>query len=562
MHWKTADQVHRRIGWMQSFGLLERWSSSKVVVTQLGQQFLSMVDLASPAEAAHVPQESEEDTSELPEPADFVAEMLRSLDDDKLSSRRAIIGYIPRGKKDSARSKPETQLGVVESVRKFVDLIGKGSSFDEIFGRASKVLNLKKTSFTQGMNTFRNMGVIDHTSFNRFAITPEGEALLSFGEEVDLVRFLHVRYRFVGELLAALRDTTPVSALVEISVGTYGCTQIDATEVRTRLNFLTDAGLVERIDWTRYRATARGLTLAGELPMEPIPQFSGATMTSPEDLALEVPNILAHSLTIVDIVADLRRHSHVSDASTEFEESVARAFQFLGFGAEHLGGSGQTDVLLTAELAPGDRYRSIVDAKASASGVIGDNAIKFDALKDHLRKHGADFGIVVGPDFVGRVKEWAALNGFTLLTVDELIGLLERHQRSPLSLTALRELFTHPESDLTSVDELYDQAADRAELLWKLVDILYREANEEDPVAGGSISLENLHYILRKDMASRPTRNVIEECLSFLSSGLVLAVAKSGDKYRIVDSPSNIGRRLGAFGVGLVNISSDVSGLT
>ncbi|WP_168176506.1 restriction endonuclease [Williamsia sp. 1135] len=260
------------------------------------------------------------------------------------------------------------------------------------------------------------------------------------------------------------------------------------------------------------------------------------------------------SLSVERIAEELRRSGNVGDAFEDFELAVAKAFELLGFRAEHLGGKGRTDVLLQAELSSSERYRVIVDAKSSASGVITDNAVKFDALKDHLKKHRADYGVVVGPDFAGRVKEWATNNKFNLFTIEDLIGLVERQQHAPLTVNELRQLFMHPDADLSTVEDAYDQAGQTSLLVAKILDMLYQEANDEDPIADGYMSLENLHFAIRKELSPRPTRDSVDSCLDFLSSHVVRAVERKADRYRIIDSPSNVARRLSVIG-------SNVSGL-
>lgn len=554
LHWTSADQVHRRLAWMQSLGVLERWGFGGLVVNDRGREFLSQIELCSEVAATGDNTASTVDAGELAEPGEAVSEVLAELDATKLTNRKVLIGYIPRGTKTGGRPTNSTQVGVLESLRNFVELLGEGASTDEFFRRASEQLGQKRSSFTQSMHTFRHMRMIEMVAFNRLAPTRESTQLLQSGNEVDLVRFLHSRYRFIGELLDNLPETKAVAKLVEDARNSYGCAQIDNAELRTRLGLLTDAGLVERIDWTRYRATPTGRLLATELPLEmPIFSADGDPLDADEFAGRKS---LAERLE--EVRGELRRCSRLSDASREFELAVAGAFELFGFRAEHLGGSSRTDVLVTVELSAGDRFRSIVDAKASATGIISDNLVNFDALKVHRRNHRADFGMVVGPDFSARVKEFAADNMFALLTVNELIGLLERHQQTPLTLLELRGLFQHSESDLAAIEEQYDNAQHAATVLTKLVDTLYQEANDDDPVAGGYISLEQLNFVLRKEVAPRPTKETIEQCLQLLSSQLVRAVAKNGDKqYKLVDSPVNVMRRLSGLGLGLASLSID-----
>jgi hypothetical protein len=555
LYWTSPDQVHRRLGWLQSLNLLERWGFSKLVVTELGREFLNETTIMKPAELQDTAGEFEDDQIELSEPHPIVVEALANMSVKSLRKRKILIGYVPRGQKSAGRPSDELQVGALEATRNFVDLLDERTSAEELFRRASSQIGLKKSSFTQSMHTFRNMHVIDMVAYNLYGVTLEGKQFLTPGNEVDLIRFLHTRYRFVGEVLAALKDTRTVSELAAMAKNDFKCDQIDTSEVRTRLSFMSEAGMVQRIDWTRYRATALGSALADQLPLEtPLRAEEGSEpVESTMDESRNTPRAMTSD--IENLNAEIIRCSQLNEAtSTEFEQVVARAFEALGFNAEHIGGSGKTDVLVTAELAEADRFSSIVDAKASATGVVGDNAIKFDALKDHRKMHGADYGLVVGPDFSGRVKKWASDNGFVLLTADELVGLVERHQAAPLSVLQLRDLFDVGKSSLDGLDMAYDSRGYENRLMGKIVSILADEASEEDPVAGGSISLDNMQYALRKELNPRPSREQITKALDILTSGILGGVVADGDKFKLIDSPSNIARRFRSIGTTMTDI--------
>lgn len=553
--WTSLDQIRRRIYWMQALGLVERWGQTKLVVTDKGEQLLSEVDLVTPESVAqeNIPLD---DAADLPEPQPFLAEAVNRCGAAELGQRRVLIGYIPKGRKGVGRPSEGSQMSIFDALRNYLDIIGSGASSDEIFDKAETAFGQKKSSYTQTMNTLRNMGVIDMVSFNRFGVPNDMRGILQPGNEVDFVRHLHLRYKFVGELLAAINESVPASTLIEVAKSEYGLKQMNDAEVRTRLTFMAEAGLVERIDWFRYRITANGRVLAAELPMgdgqHPSPGSGEKSVGSGPNTSAGAAT--HHHYVVAGLIEELRRYGNASDASTEFERAVALAFEFFGFRAEHLGSKGQTDVLLTVELSPAERYRAIIDAKASASGVIGDNALAFDAIKDHLKKHKAEYAAVVGPEFAPRVKDWAANHRITLITVEELISLLELHRTSPLALPQLRVLFENPD-DLSEVFHSYSAAARTIEVLTRIVDVLYQEANDEDPMAEGYISTENLHFTLRKEVVPRPSRIFVDGCLDFLSSSLVGAVQKDGDRYKLVDAPANIERRLIGLSSGVGSLS-------
>src|SRR4030042_1306122 len=53
---------------------------------------------------------------------------------------------------------------------------------------------------------------------------------------------------------------------------------------------------------------------------------------------------------VQDIIINLKEKQFKSDSPTEFETVIRDAFDFLGFEAELIGGKGDTDVLLTANI--------------------------------------------------------------------------------------------------------------------------------------------------------------------------------------------------------------------
>ena len=103
------------------------------------------------------------------------------------------------------------------------------------------------------------------------------------------------------------------------------------------------------------------------------------------------------SLTeIKTIVKRLKVSQFKSESYTQFEEAIKEAFNFLGFEAELIGGSGDTDVLLVANIGK-ESFKVNVDGKTSRSGKIIDRQIDWLSLRDHRDKRKADFVVVVGP---------------------------------------------------------------------------------------------------------------------------------------------------------------------
>jgi hypothetical protein len=399
------------------------------------------------------------------------------------------------------------------------------------------------------------MGLIEQVAFNVFAPTADAHWLTDVGNEQVLVAYLHSRYSFFGEILKVIDEPSTTTSLTTQAKERFGYAQASNGEIRLRLGFLQDAGLVERVDWQRFRVTAVGKAFVDLLSLQ---SESATVEANVNNLAPEQKE--PQSSPISEIVHDLQEYGKDGNESKAFEEAIARAFQFLGFHAEHLGGPGRTDVLAVAQLAPGDNYRVIIDAKSTGSGIVAESSVKFDALRDHKRKHKADYAVVIGPDFATRLKDWAVENGVVMLQVDDLVSALKRHALNPISLRDMRDVLSRADAPRDEMADQYDAAERRSLLIGKILALAFQEAVDNDPIASGFISTENFIYALRKEVTPRPTAESVRECLDFLSSPLVSALEENKGRYKLADSPHNIATRLRGIGTSLVSESRDIMG--
>jgi len=166
-----------------------------------------------------------------------------------------------------------------------------------------------------------------------------------------------------------------------------------------------------------------------------------------------------------DIIKRLQDTQIKSSTPTEFEEALKEAFEFLGFEAELIGGSGDTDVLLTANVGQ-ESYKVNVDGKTSKSGKIIDRQIDWLSLRDHKVKNNADFIVVVGPKFSGgNLEQRAKEYNVSLLKTEDLIKILEAHSKFPLTLLEIKDLFTYSGDLNARVEDILTQNYSRRNLL-------------------------------------------------------------------------------------------------
>jgi|APHot6391423213_1040247.scaffolds.fasta_scaffold03745_3 hypothetical protein len=177
-------------------------------------------------------------------------------------------------------------------------------------------------------------------------------------------------------------------------------------------------------------------------------------------------------MTLEEIIQNLKDTQNKSDAPTEYEIVLTDAFRFLGFQAKTIGGKGDTDVLLTANIGK-ESYKVDVDGKTSKNEKISDAQINWLSLKDHKEKNNSNFVVVAGPGFAGgnlekRAKEY----NVSLLTTDELIKILEAHSKYPFTLLELKDLFAEAGYLTEQVDDLLSQNLVRRSFLEKFKTII------------------------------------------------------------------------------------------
>lgn len=177
-------------------------------------------------------------------------------------------------------------------------------------------------------------------------------------------------------------------------------------------------------------------------------------------------------MTKEEIIEKLNESQNKSDAPDEFEIALTDAFNFLGFKAKTIGGKGDTDVLLTANIGK-ESYKVDVDGKTSKKDIIQDAQINWPSLKDHKFKNNSDFVVVIGPGFAGGNLEKRAKDfEIGLLTTNELVKIVEAHSKYPFTLLELKDLFAEFGSLSEQVNDLISQNQTRREFLEKFKTII------------------------------------------------------------------------------------------
>ena len=229
-------------------------------------------------------------------------------------------------------------------------------------------------------------------------------------------------------------------------------------------------------------------------------------------------------MTKEKIIEKLNKSQNKSSSPDEFEKALTDAFNFLGFKAKTIGGKGDTDVLLTANIGK-ESYKVDVDAKTSKKDIIQDAQINWPSLKDHKIKNNSDFVVIIGPGFAGgNLKKRAKEFEVGLLTTNELIKIIEAHSKYPFTLLELKDLFSEFGSLTEQVNDLINQNQIRREFLENFKTIIEEIENLQntrlgyftfESLAGREkiqdleIDLEDIEYVIQ--LLKIPFINAITE---------------------------------------------------
>jgi hypothetical protein len=528
--WKTHDPVHRRVKWLTGLGFIGQSDDLKHALTEPGRQLLESLSIEDPKRLwpnLHDPVQVE-----LPPAGPEVGKLLEHLAtaESAHDSRRHVVSYIP----SNATGSP------IDTLRLLCSVASPEVSLERLEEICLNQFGLKASSARSALTTMRTLGLYEPAGRSNFRATPPALEWINGDDDVALVRIIHCHVRFVGELLQHVDDLKRAPKLHELGISEYGVEAASYKSTGKLMAVLKDAGVLHEVGYAQYEATTLGTQLAQELPL--------AQSKTERNRTAILSDLESSSPTEMDeldaLAADLRQASIDSSNPTRFEKLIQKAFERLGASSAHLGGAGNTDVLV--ELGHGviTYGRAIIDGKTSASGVVGENLISFPALREHRAKHEAQFAAIVGPSFhPGRLQQWAIDENVALISVDDLVIVLQRQMVTPLSPPELTAIFTTP----GGCEELQDRwaAYDRHNELTRLiVRSLEREAEEEDPLLGAALDVRSIYRDLRDRIHPRPSEEELKEILSFLSSPLVRLVKLDKNGYSLLEAPATAALRL------------------
>lgn len=181
-----------------------------------------------------------------------------------------------------------------------------------------------------------------------------------------------------------------------------------------------------------------------ETPLEP--EQIDAILTKRDDLLRLL--VYAKTRSVVLIASNLTDATHSPE---DLENACHAAFRALGFAVTPLGQSGQPDGLASGVKpgeGPGDSRTFVVayDAKSTLHDRAKSGNLQLSGVKRHRVEHGADYSIVIAPDFQdargddSKAVQEARQQGVTLIRVRDFAELVRLSGAKPFPLSRFEEL--------------------------------------------------------------------------------------------------------------------------
>ena len=398
----------------------------------------------------------------------------------------------------------------IESLREFLEYLQstRETTVEQMENWTQDRFDIKQSSASAYVRSFLIMGMASRKNREELEISRFGQALSKAHDETVrrvIISLLRETYAGFEEILHLLAQSDEPMSLNEI--GTNLQDDFDRWSSLSQYR--------ERILWLR------ALDLAAPV------DASEVFIITPRGQALF--NNVAEPVIFPATVADhLERHLRAASTDGEnsemFEITLHDAFRFLGFDVQHIGGRGDTDIVLTASYT---NFVAIIDAKARSGRL---NQLDSYTINEHRKLRKSDAAMVVAPAFSGgKIVRLAEENQITLLPIDLLCQWLHWHEQTPFSYIENLDVFEVYGllTDLPSTLRDYHQKPPRMSQL--LVSVLALLDENHKNSLGLQWTAEKLHSVLVMQTGIRYTINEVGDVLDFLMHPPVSALVMHDD---------------------------------
>ncbi|MDE5778100.1 MAG: restriction endonuclease [Lachnospiraceae bacterium] len=439
LHWKNLSNIRRRMDWLEVLGLIQAIGNHKWEVTESGREALKEWCLIKPEILELM--EFEPNGIEIDDPPEEIAILLQHLKDSpEMHKKRCTYNiWVPSPNR-------------IENLRMIIQNASDQIAKTDLFGFIANKFNLRLSSVESMLPFLKASGLLEEVGRNIYIATPAAKAWLETGSDLDFIRILHANMQFVGEMIKAAECDT-VRNDIYAQAKLYG---LNAEKARWIAGFLLEAGLLEETQYLHLKASHIGKCFIADLPL------AEANREAPEQ-----KNISDEMKVVVNQFPDKleevcnRLHSTSIDPGAEgkgsgvaFEEAIADIFCFMGFKAERIGGSGDTDVVVKWKDEDDKYIIAIIDGKSKSGGRVSHSDISDIAIDTHKEKNNADYVAIVGPEFSdGTICTHARKKGFSLITENQLTEIARASKELGLSLQEIALVFQVP-NGLSQLEEI------------------------------------------------------------------------------------------------------------
>lgn len=503
LNWNGLSNTRRRMDWLEVLGLIQGIGNRKWEITESGREALSKWCIVRPK--AIGAQISDLNSIEIAEPPAEIAILLQRLQESpELHKRRSTYNiWAPSPNR-------------INNLRVIIQYASDRITKSELFGYVEKEFNLKTSTVESMLPFLKAAGFIEEVGRNIYLATPAAKAWINTGEDLDFIRILHAHMKFVGEMIKAAEEDIVRNDVYALSKD-YG---LNTEKARWITGFLIEAGLLEEPQYLHLKATPIGKSFISKLPLE---DLSAPYSDEKEETKEALPQIVPEEIDRITA----RLYNAARDPSAEgkasgvaFEEAIAEMFDFMGFEAKRIGGSGDTDVVVRWKDAEGKSITAIVDGKSKSSGLVSHTDVSDVALDTHKDKNGAEYVAIVGPGFSGdTIRNHAKKKLFALITDSELSEIARLSQSLGLSLQEIALVFQVP-NGLSQLAELMSSKQRELAIVSSVLSIFRKEQDELE-----GLSPRDLFLLLRHTDDSPSLEELINvfETLSRPEIGVLVA---------------------------------------
>ena len=500
LNWVDFSNTRRRMDWLEVLGLIECVGNHKWIATSEGLAFLKNITLVTPDALEVSKDEADVTISEAPYE---IYELLQALvDNPELHKKRNTYNiWVPSPNR-------------IENLRTIIQFSYEKVSRSDLFEFIEDEFDLKASSVESMMPFMKADGLLEEVGRNIYIATPAAKAWCESGNDLDFIRILHAHKRFVGEMIRA-SEKDHVRNDIYAEAKNHG---LNTEKARWIIGFLIETGLIEEPQYLHLRATPLGMKFIEELPL-----FNGiyeeeivkdSKETNNENVTAGSEMNAATALLFDSLRTAARDPMAAGKASgVAFEEAITEVFHYMGYDAKHIGGPGDTDVLVRWKDNEGKTITAVVDGKSKTTGSVAHSDISDVALETHKEKNAADFVAIIGPGFSGdTIKNHARKKGIALITDAELIDIAKNSKVLGLSLTDIAHLFKVP-NGLSQLDELITARKRELDIITLVVKTFIKEQGAMD-----SLSARDLYFLLRSTNLS-PSLEELLNTFDTLSKG-------------------------------------------